>query len=229
MIELKQSIERRGFLGSIAKGAAVVGLSGIAFPLAAAGSAPVPTPDQSGDPTFETWLNKITGKHKILLDTPALNSGFPLAWSRVFLMTNGELGVTAGELSAVVVIRHDAFPLALESSLWEKYRFGESLKVTDPKTGTTAKRNIFWQPAPGDFPIPGMGISDLQKEGVLFGVCKVALAFNAEHIAKDMKMDAAEVKKDFFGGILPGIQPLPSGILAVNRAQEHGCTYCFAG
>jgi intracellular sulfur oxidation DsrE/DsrF family protein len=44
-----------------------------------------------------------------------------------------------------------------------------------------------------------------------------------------MKMDAADVKKDWVSGILPGIQIVPSGVLAVNRAQEHGCTYCYAG
>ncbi len=48
-------------------------------------------------------------------------------------------------------------------------------------------------------------------------------------VAKEMKMDAAEVKKEWIAGILPGIQLVPSGVLAVNRGQEHGCTYCFAG
>jgi len=44
-----------------------------------------------------------------------------------------------------------------------------------------------------------------------------------------MGMDPAEVKKDWVSGILPGIQVVPSGVLAVNRAQEQGCTYCYAG
>jgi len=29
--------------------------------------------------------------------------------------------------------------------------------------------------------------------------------------------------------LFPGIQVVPSGVMAVGRAQEHGCTYCFAG
>ena len=44
-----------------------------------------------------------------------------------------------------------------------------------------------------------------------------------------MKMDGGEIKKDWVSAILPGIQLVPSGVLAVNRAQEHGCTYCYAG
>jgi hypothetical protein len=28
---------------------------------------------------------------------------------------------------------------------------------------------------------------------------------------------------------LPGIKIVPAGIWALNRAQEKGCSYCFAG
>jgi hypothetical protein len=228
MIEMKQPIERRGFLGSIAKGAAVVGLSSLALPLAAKNAHPI-EPNQSNDASFEAWLNKIQGKHKILYDTPGPNGGFVFAWSRVFLMTNAELGAASSDVSTVVVIRHDAVPLALNSQLWEKYKFGAATKIDDPKTKAPSVRNIFWQPAADDLPIPGMGIDQLQKDGVLFGVCKVALAFGSMKVAKAMNMDPEEVKKDWFGGVLPGFQLLPSGVLAVNRAQEHGCNYCFAG
>jgi len=29
--------------------------------------------------------------------------------------------------------------------------------------------------------------------------------------------------------MVPGIQLVPSGVLAVNGAQARGCAYCFAG
>jgi hypothetical protein len=44
-----------------------------------------------------------------------------------------------------------------------------------------------------------------------------------------MKMDAAAVKQEWTNGVLPNIQVVPSGVWAIGRAQEHGCTYCFAG
>src|SRR5260221_519337 len=34
-------------------------------------------------------------------------------------------------------------------------------------------------------------------------------------------------EKEWLSGLLPGIQPVPSGVWAVGRAQEHGCAYCF--
>ena len=48
-------------------------------------------------------------------------------------------------------------------------------------------------------------------------------------IAGMMNLDAMEVKNDWKANLLPGIQIVPSGVWAVGRAQEHGCTYCFAG
>jgi len=41
--------------------------------------------------------------------------------------------------------------------------------------------------------------------------------------------NADDIRKDWLAAVIPGIQVVPSGVWAVNRAQEHGCTYCFAG
>jgi intracellular sulfur oxidation DsrE/DsrF family protein len=117
----------------------------------------------------------------------------------------------------------------MESRLWEKYKFGEMFKVDDEATKSPLTANPFWQPKEGSLPLPGMGIDELQKSGVLFGICDMALTVYSKMTAEKMKMDAAEVKKDWVSGVLPGVQIVPSGVLAVNRAQEHGCTYCFAG
>jgi len=42
-------------------------------------------------------------------------------------------------------------------------------------------------------------------------------------------LKAQEIKKEWMAGLLPNIQLMPSGVWAVGRAQEHGCSYCFAG
>ena len=44
-----------------------------------------------------------------------------------------------------------------------------------------------------------------------------------------MKMDAAEVRKDWDSGLLPNMHLVPSGVWALGRAQEKGCAYIFAG
>ena len=74
-----------------------------------------------------------------------------------------------------------------------------------------------------------IGINELQAAGVKFCVCEVAMTVNSNVMAEKIKKDAAEIRKDWMAGLLPGVQPVPSGVWAVGRAQEHGCAYCFAG
>jgi intracellular sulfur oxidation DsrE/DsrF family protein len=134
----------------------------------------------------------------------------------------------------MVVLRHDAIPYALQSDLWAKYKMGELFKAHDPLTKEAATRNPFWKPKEGDFKIPGIGnvpigINELQDSGVLFCVCSMAITVYSAVAADMMKMDAAEVKKEWLAGVLPNIQVVPSGVWALGRAQERGCAYCFAG
>lgn len=226
MIDLHRSTHRRGFLGTLAAGAAA-GVAGLAGPLRHRARAQGMS--MSNDEGFEEWLSMIKGKHRQVFDSPEHNNGMPLAWSRVFLMTNKSVGVADDDLTAVLILRHESIPIAMGHDLWQKYKFGEVFKLNDGATKMPAVRNPFYQPKEGELPIPGMAIEDLLKSGVLVGVCDMALTFYSKHMAADLKMDAADIKKDWVAGILRGIQIVPSGVLAVNRAQEHGCTYCYAG
>jgi intracellular sulfur oxidation DsrE/DsrF family protein len=187
---------------------------------------------EEGDP--DAWFKKLKGKHKIVYDVTEPNGIMPFAWSRIFLLTNAKTGTSEKETNVVVVLRHDGIPFAMENRLWEKYKFGEMFKVEDPATKAPSVRNMFWQPKQGDFTVPGVGavaigINELQDSGVMFCVCDMALTVFSAVAAQGMNKDAAEVKKDWVAGILPGIQIVPSGVWAVGRAQEHGCAYCFAG
>src|SRR6476659_8445090 len=113
-----------------------------------------------------------------------------------------------------------------------KYKFGELFKVDDSQTKAPATKNPFWKSP--DFDLPGVGkvplsINSLQDDGVMFCVCDMAITVFSASVAKGMNMEAADVKKDWISGLLPGVQVVPSGVWAVGRAQEHECAYCFAG
>ena len=223
------STHRRGFLGRVAAGAAALGF-GSFVPTLAAAAPRAGAPAPSANPEFEAWLNKITGKHKMIFDVPEPNDGFVFAWARVFLNTTNEnYGTTDGENSAVIVLRHGGIPFAMESAMWSKYKFGEAFKITDPATKGPAVRHPLIHLKPGDAPIPGMGTDELIAKGVLVGVCNVALTFYSMRMASDMGMQAEAIKKDWVANLLPGVQVVPSGVIAVNRTQEKGCAYCFAG
>ena len=226
MFSLKDTIHRRGFLGSLAATTAV-GMAALGSPmelLAQKGK-----PDASNNKEFDAWLKKIKGKHRQVFDATAENEGMPFAWSRVYLMSNKEVGVQDNDVTAVIILRHEAIPFALDHSLWEKYKLGEFFKVTDKATKSPSVRNTYFHPKPGELMLDSFAIDELQKNGVLFGACNMAIKVYTGIIAKNMSMDADAVMKEWVAGVIPGMQVVPSGVLAVNRTQEHGCTYCYAG
>ena len=234
--DLQLKTHRRGFLGILSGTAAAIGLAGIMTPfkLQASPHAEIGELNSSDPMDADKWFNKVKGKHKIVYDCTQPHDVLPFAWPKVFLLTNQMTGTPANDCGVVVVLRHDAIAYAFEDRLWAKYKFGDVFKAQDPKTNATSSRNPFWKPQPGDFKVPGLGevaigINELQNDGVMFCVCNVAITVFTAAVAGMMKMDAAEVHKDWMSGLLPGIQVAPSGVWAVGRAQEHGCAYCFAG
>lgn len=216
---------RRAFLGQLAVGAAagagVLALSGVANAMPndissqGAGAAPDP----------EHWLDGLKGKHKQLVDAYAANDGWPLGFTHTFLATQGPKE-TAG---AVLVLRHFAMPIALQDSVWAKYKIGQSLKIPDPATHELATRNPFLKPAHGVLLADDMAIDRLLARDVIVGACSVALAVLSGMFAANAGVSADEAKKEWTAGILPGITLLPSGVWGVNRAQEKGCTYVAGG
>jgi len=78
-------------------------------------------------------------------------------------------------------------------------------------------------------PLPGLGVVELMKTGTLIGACDVAMTVYSSQAATKMGMDPAAVKKEWIAGMIPGVMLVPSGVMAVARAQELGAQYIFAG
>jgi intracellular sulfur oxidation DsrE/DsrF family protein len=227
MATLGEATPRRTFLGTLAAGAtAVLGIAGIASTASRLIAKPNSQPKGSDNTEFEGWLNKINGKHRQVYDATAENGGMPFAWARIFLMTSG---MPETDISTVVILRHEAIPLAFDHSLWEKYKLGEFFKITDKATKAPSVRNPYYHPKPGELMLDSFAMDELMKSGVMFGACNMAIKVYSGMLAKKMNVDADVVMKEWLAGVLPGIQVVPSGVVAVNRTQEHGCTYCYAG
>jgi hypothetical protein len=225
MIDTKYTHQRRKFLGTLAAGAATLGLSSLP-----GAQSLFAQPKVVGGTAVEAELKKMKNrKHKQVFDAPMPNESMSVIWAWAFLLSNNGTGVEDKDVGCFVVFRHDAIPFAMEDRLWEKYKFGEVFKINDKTTGAPSVRNVVTHVKPEDLPIPDMALEKTQARGVLYGVCDLALTVYSGEIAKKTGMDAGEVKKDWLSGLLPGIVTLPSGVWAVNRAQEMGFTYCFAG
>ena len=220
---------RREFLSTVAAGAVTIGMMSISTGVQAfQGLQKEPAID------LEEWFKSLKGKHKVVFDVTHPNGVVPFAWPRVFLVTNEMTGTPTNESNVVVVLRHDAIPYALDDKLWSKYKFGEFFKADDPLTKKPAIRNPFMNPKPGDFSLPGVGpvqigINELQASGVKFCVCEMAMTVYSGVMGAQLNKDAKELRKEWMEGLLSGIQPVPSGVWALGRAQENGCAYIFAG
>lgn len=215
---------RRDFLTKIASGAVL----SVPALLASFDANATYSPDFVAD--AESWFSKVKGKHRIVYDASEPHDGFPIAWAWVFYKTNNMTGTPDGELTAMVVLRHKAVGLALNDAMWEKYKFGEAFKINDSIAKAPATKNIYNVPSEPFWTSKGIeGIKDLSARGVLFCVCDMALTNQAGNFAKNMNLKAEDIKSDWMNNLLPGVQPVPSGVWAIGRAQEKGCAYCYAG
>lgn len=140
--DLKPSTNRRAFLGTLATGAAAISFASFAAPIKALAKEKEKPFHSNDDP--DTWFKKLDGKkHKMVFDVTEPNGMMPFAWPRVFLATNAMTGTPEKDMGVVVILRHDAIPYAMDSSLWTKYKFGEVFKINDDKTKTPSLRNAF--------------------------------------------------------------------------------------
>lgn len=216
--EFTSSTPRRGFIGRLAAAAMGIGAASLA-PKGAEAEV-----SRAADPQLEAWFGKLTGKHRVVFDASGANGGFPGIWPRVYLLTT-EATYPGEGATAMVILRHHGLPLAFQDSVWSKYNLGEMFNI---KSGDAPATKNPYATITG-LPLPSLGIAELLKTGSLIGACDVAITVYSSGAATKMGMDPAAVKKEWIAGLLPGIQVVPSGVMAVARAQELGARYVFAG
>lgn len=170
----------------------------------------------------DDWLAKIKGSRRIIFDTTSAVDGFPVALPYNFMTACNATNIPDDDLSAVVVLRHLAIPIAFEDRIWARYKLGKFFGIHDAKTGVPSKANPFRQTGPED-----NSMQSLMARGVIYCVCELAIKKNATMIASSMGLNSTEVLNDWMAGLLPGVYPIPAGVWAVERAQQQGCAYCF--
>lgn len=219
--DLNSQVHRRGFIGGIAAGAAALAVSGL-------------TPSEAealeSSAATDEWLDLLKGKHKQYFDAVSVNGGFPLAYAMNYMNTMAETyKLSDPEINAVVGLRHFSIPIAFNDAVWQRYKLGEFFKVEDPATKAPALRNPYAYAKPGELMFPGMAVEKLQARGAIFTVCNIALTVISGLAAQAAGLPREGAKEQFLAGMFKGVHVVPSGVLAVGRAQEKGCSYCFAG
>ena len=217
---------RRGFLARVFGTAAALGAgSALGEPLAAA----------QQPSSLDKWLTGLTAPHRCFFDFPLHGGGLPLIHIYNYISTYrsayGESNVNAvgsfygapGELASM--------PLAWNDVVWEKYKIGELLKLTDPTTKAPTKRNLFFRPRAGDPVLANgafavAGIENLQKLGTTFLMCNNAFTLWMGFLSgSGSKGNAAEIERDIRANLLPGVITVPAMVIAIEKAQGKGIAY----
>jgi len=181
-----------------------------------------------------SWVKKVNGKHKVVLDVPEVDSAFGVWRASFWVQQYSEvLGAPAKDSTSVLVMRHNGIVLAMNQNFWDQYGIGKAKNVTHPVTEKPTGRNpaLLSSKRPED-ELPPM-FDDfaldrfISRGGIALG-CSLALDVCSQMIAQKDRIapDAARKKAESF--LLPGVTIQPSGIFAVIRAQEAGCAYVRA-
>lgn len=202
-------LERRGFVGAMLGASLAPNLVGKSL-----------LPTEEWDLSF---LNRLTGKHRMVFDVGDMESGLIVAknWydahEEVFKLRHPDL-------NGVVGIARRAFPINASDALYEKFPIGELWKVNDPQTGAPARRNVFM--AGGTAPhLVGAGVRPLMARGAVFWMCNNALQRVASQIGDAVKRPAAEVYPELRAALNPGVILIPAHTMLLGLCQERGCAY----
>jgi hypothetical protein len=221
--------QRRSILSSFGIGLAAAGAIAAAAPARAQSDAFHPAMHPEDD-----WYDVPNVKHRFVLDsTSPKGAGEAIAFAANFITANKNgYGLEPKDLAIIIIMRHFGTPFAYRDAMWAKY--GAVLAgpsgFVDPKTKTAPSSNLFNKTGYGfDLPTLNHTIDGVVQDGVRFAVCDMATHFYAGQIAMKAGITPDAAYKELATNLIPNARLVPAGIVAVNRAQEHGYTLAAAG
>ena len=214
--------DRRAFIGA---GALVAG-AGLVATAATAQEADggnwSPTPEK-----IDAWMDIPGTRHRMVYDTTSPDAfGDALFFASNFYAANQSgYGLGPEALGVIVIARHHSTPLAYSDEVWAKYGAGlaEIAQLKGDAAELAKTRNPMFAAKDGD---RGANVSAMGAKGMRFAVCGMATHIFAGILAKGAGMSADAMESYLKANLVPGGVIVPAGIVAVNRAQEHG--YAFA-
>ena len=224
------SLDRRDFVGRIAAGAMLAGLPLPRDAVLRAFDGSVP--GGAREDWDLRWVTRITGKYRAIFDVPEIESGYGVwrasIWGKQY---QDVLGAKPSDMSAVVVLRHNAIVLAMQQAYWDKYAVGKEKNVLHPVTQQPTDRNpALLSSARGEVPadFDALALDRFMARGGIVLACNLALQDVSELIEKKESVTADAARQQAIGLMVPGIVLQPSGVFAALRAQDAACRYLRA-
>jgi hypothetical protein len=178
-----------------------------------------------------TWVDRIHGDARAVFDVPSPGEGDGVWRAGRWREDYAEVyGVDAGDVTPVLVIRHEAIQLIMDDEYWKHFDVGKRLKMhshagkgwteTNPVSGAAKDSG-------GDF--DRYSLQYFMAHGGIVLACH--MAFRGRVVPDYVKsdgLDDAAAEERAREHIIPGIILQPSGVFAVLRAQQAGCSYLLA-
>ena len=146
-------------------------------------------------------------------------------------------GIPVDQIKIAVALHGPANMLNYDDYVWDKYQIGDWLKVTDPKTGKPATRNIFYPSKAGatlqytskdinsdDSLYQDGSIQGLQARGIQFMSCHTANEEQARVLVKlrNLTQDPETIVKDMLAHTVPGVMVVAGMVAAIALLQTQG-------
>jgi intracellular sulfur oxidation DsrE/DsrF family protein len=222
--------QRRSFLARFAAAAAAFGLgqssASAQDTTAKAASSPSSAPGGRWQPAREAkdeWYDQLPGKHRLVFDSvsPEGVASAVQFTGNFFTGNKNGYGLDTSDAAVIIVMRHRSTQFAFTDAIWSKYgaHLSESEKFVDPKTNQAPTTNVYRN-----------GLENQAKRGVQLAVCDLSTHRLASYIARKIEGGSADaIYKELTANALANVHFVPAGIVAVNRAQEHGYAVSHAG
>ncbi|MGH9679250.1 MAG: hypothetical protein ACRD4Y_04810, partial [Candidatus Acidiferrales bacterium] len=147
--------------------------------------------------------------------------------------------IPAKSIKIIAALHGPANMLNFDDYVWQKYSVGEWLKVTDPKTGQPAVRNVYYPrrtPASGGPTDPSdenslyqdTSVEALQARGVQFLCCHTATEEQSRALIKrdSLTQKPEEIVHDLLAHLQPGVLVVAAMVSAIALLQSEGrCSY----
>ncbi len=226
-------LSRRSFVTTAAAGVAAVGALGSITP--SAGAQLVATTSTLNDSDFKALVKKPARIKQVYDIIPIGGGGF---LNNIKNSLNGlhyGFGIPNDQIQVVAALHGPSNMLNMDDYVWKKYKLGEWLKVTDPKTGKPAERNIYYpskfnlkypshSPDSLDSLYQDKSVQALQHRGVQFLCCHTAAEEQSRKLIKlrGLKQKPEELVADWLSHIHPGVMVVAAQVAAIALLQTEG-------
>jgi intracellular sulfur oxidation DsrE/DsrF family protein len=207
-----ETLARRSFLSRLGIAVPMLGAAQASAKPAAAEGRFQPSRHAQDD-----WFDQIPGKHRCFWDTTTTEElDSAIRFCNNYLETSQEIyGLEPKDHAMIIGVRYQSAAFGFSDAMWTKYSTHLSTwaKVVDPKTNQAPTTNT-----------RQAQMNSLAKKGVHFSICDRASHNISRTIARRTDGKADEIYAQLIANRVDNPHQVPAGIIAKNRAQEHGYT-----